>query len=85
MERDFFREPFTRDEIEALAGTRVTQLFSTKSPSVKKLGLDPAALSDDDRLEWMVKEPRLIRRPFLLIDGELVVQPKAAELRELLG
>ena len=33
----------------------------------------------------MVKEPRLIRRPLLLVDGKLVVQPKTAELEALLS
>lgn len=52
---------------------------------MKKLGIDPSALSDDEKLGWMVKEPRLIRRPFITVDGQLVVQPKAADLQRLAG
>lgn len=84
-ERDFFRERFSRDELKALVGGRVAEVFSVKSPSIKKLGLDPAMLSDDEKLEWMAKEPRLIRRPFLQVDGQLVVQPKVADLGRILG
>ena len=61
------------------------ELFSARSPSVAKLGLDPAAMTEAQMLEWMVKEPRLIRRPLLLVDGKLVAQPKAAELEALLS
>ncbi|MBI2886926.1 MAG: hypothetical protein HYY02_06935 [Chloroflexi bacterium] len=83
-ERDFFRERFTADEIQALAGSRpVSDLFSARSPSVAKLGLDPSAMSEEQMLEWMVREPRLVRRPFLVVDGRLVVQPKPGEIEAL--
>ena len=86
QERDFFREHFTAEELRKLAGGRpVSDLFSARSPSIAKLGLDPSAMSDDQMLEWMVKEPRLIRRPLLVIDGKLVVQPKPAEIEALVG
>ena len=71
--------------MRSLAGGNVSGLFSERSPSVKKLGIDPAALSDDEKLDWMVKEPRLIRRPFIIVDGTLVVQPKVADLGRLAG
>ena len=74
-----------KDDLKALAGGSVSELFSERSPSVKKLGLDPAAMNDDERLDWMVKEPRLIRRPFLLVDGRLVVQPKTGDLEAIVG
>jgi arsenate reductase/regulatory protein spx len=44
---------------------------------VKKLGLDLDALSDDELLKLMVEEPRLIRRPIVVIDGQLI--PGASE------
>ena len=63
-ERDFFKEPFTREEIKALLqGKSATEMFSFKSPSFKALGLDQAKLSDNDLINLMLKEPRLIRRP----------------------
>ena len=83
-ERDFFRQKFTKDELRALIGSRpISDIFAARSPSVKKLGLDPATMSDDEKLDWMLKEPRLIRRPFLIVDGELVVQPKQKDLETL--
>ena len=44
-------------------------MFSAKSPAVKKLGLAPDTLSDDEKVQLMAGEPRLIRRPIVVIDG----------------
>ncbi len=50
-ERDFFREPFTKEELRALIGdTPVRDFFSMKSPSIAKLGLTPESMSDDEML-----------------------------------
>ena len=69
-ERDFFADRLTEDEVRALAAeSSATAMFSAKSPTVKKLGLDPEALSDDEKLELMAGEPRLIRRPIVVLDG----------------
>ena len=73
-ERDFFRDPFSEDELRGLLkGDPPSEIFSWRSPSVKKLGLDRDALSDDDLVRLMVEEPRLVRRPLLEVDGRLVV------------
>jgi len=84
-ERDFFKQKFTVDELKALLGGHsVREVFSEKSPSVKKLGLNPAAMTEDEMLDWIVKEPRLLRRPLLLVDGTLAVQPKPKDMDALL-
>ena len=73
-ERDFFKEPFDEAELRGLLGDDSPRdIFSWRSPSVKKLGLDKDALSDDDLVRLMVEEPRLVRRPLLEIGGRLVV------------
>jgi arsenate reductase-like glutaredoxin family protein len=70
--------------LKGLLGSRsVREVFSEKSPSVKKLGLDPAAMSEADMLSWIVKEPRLLKRPLLVVNGRLVVQPKPKDLDAL--
>ncbi len=69
-ERDFFADRLSEDELRALAAeSSATAMFSAKSPTVKKLGLDPVALTDDEKLQLMAGEPRLIRRPIVVIDG----------------
>lgn len=67
-DRDFFKTPFKRAEIEALLqGKPASVMFSFRSPSVKALGLDQAKLADKDLINLMLKEPRLIRRPIAKI------------------
>ena len=74
QERDFFKAPFSEYELRALLGdVPPSDVFSWRSPSVKKLGLDKDALTDDDLVRLMVEEPRLVRRPLLEVGGRLVV------------
>ena len=85
-ERDFFADRLSEDELRALAAeSSATAMFSAKSPTVKKLGIDPAALSDDERLELMAGEPRLIRRPIVVIDGVTYPGATVKSLAGVLG
>ncbi len=74
-ERDFFAEPFTAEELRELIGdVPVSDYFSWRSPSFRKLGLKREEMSDGRMLELMVGEPRLIRRPLILTaEGTLIV------------
>ncbi len=85
-ERDFFAEPFTEDGLRTLLGTAPARdAFAARSPTVKKLGLDLDSLSDDELLKLMVVEPRLIRRPIVVIDGQLIPGANEKTLTGLLG
>ena len=73
-ERDFFKEPFSREELQDLANEEgLGNLFARRSPSLKKLGLDGQDLPDSQMMDLMLQEPRLIRRPLVRIGGTLVV------------
>ena len=86
-ERDFFAEPFTIDEIREAIGPRpVSDFFSWRSPSFRKMGLSRDELSDAKLLKLMVKEPRLIRRPLIMTaDGDLIVGTDKKAMAELVG
>ena len=85
MERDFFKQPFSREEILDLVGKgQVSDMFSFRSPSFKKLGLNAEALDDDKIVDLMLEEPRLIRRPVVRIDGVTYFGANEARLREIL-
>jgi len=72
-ERDFFKNPFVRAEIEGLLqGRPATEMFNFKSPSFNKLGVERNNLSNDDLIELMVKEPRLVRRPVVRIKEKVL-------------
>ena len=73
-ERDFFKDSFTEEELRDLLGdTPPADVFSWRSPSARKLGLDKDTVSPDELVSLMVDEPRLIRRPLIQVEGQLIV------------
>ena len=73
-ERDFFKEPFTHQEIQDLASdVGMAQIFARRSPSLKKMGLADQDLSDEQMVSLMLQEPRLVRRPLVRMGGRLLV------------
>ena len=83
-ERDYFKEPFTREEIKSLLkGKSASDMFSFKSPSFKALGLNQAKLTDNDLINLMLKEPRLIRRPVVKIGGKVYFGADSKVLTEI--
>jgi len=84
-ERDFFKEPFTREEIkELLQGKPASDMFSFKSPSFKALGLKQEKLTDNDLINLMLKEPRLVRRPVVKIGKKVYFGADVNMLREVI-
>lgn len=70
-----YQEPPAREEIEAMASRLeggVHELVGTRSNKFRELGLKGKELSDSEWVDWLVKEPRLLRRP-ILTDGEKVI------------
>lgn len=73
-ERDFFKDGFTEAELRDLLGdTPPADVFSWRSPSARKLGIDRDTITADELIRLMLDEPRLIRRPLIRVDGRLVV------------
>lgn len=85
--RDFFDDPFTERELRTLFGdSPPSERFSWNSPSWRRLGLNRSDLSEDDLIQLMLSEPRLIRRPLIEIDGELLPPMSGAKkIREALS
>ena len=72
IERDFFQETFTDNEIRTLATMVGTEnIFARRSPSLKKMGLADKELSDDAMVNLMLQEPKLVRRPLLKVGDKL--------------
>ena len=73
-ERDYFKNPFSESELRALArNDSISAMFARRSPSLKKLGLADKELSEPEMVSLMLQEPRLVRRPLVLMDGKLLV------------
>ena len=86
QERDFFKEPFTELEIRGLAeSVGISQIFARRSPSLKKMGLADKDLSEGEMLELMLKEPRLVRRPLVLLGGQLLVGANLKAVKAVLA
>ena len=85
-ERDFFKNPFKRPEIEELLqGKQASDMFNFRSPSFKQLGLDREKLSDNELIDLMLKEPRLVRRPVVRIEGRVYFGADKSVLEGLIG
>ena len=67
-----------------LQGKSASDMFSFKSPSFKVLGLDQTKLSDNDLIDLMLKEPRLIRRPLVKIGKNVYFGADSKALGEIL-
>lgn len=65
--RDFFKNPFSRNELEAL-GKRIaiSEIFSWRSPKSVPYRARRNEITDDEMIDAMLAEPRLIRRPILV-------------------
>ena len=71
--RDFFQDPFSEEELRhLLRGQSVAGFFSWVSPSFRKLGLPRRALDEDRMVAMMLEQPRLIRRPLVVVSGNLL-------------
>ena len=83
-ERDFFKIPLSENEIRDLGGlASASEIFSWRSPAVKKLEVDPASMGDDGLIALMLKEPRLIRRPLFRVGSELIIGASPDSLANL--
>jgi arsenate reductase-like glutaredoxin family protein len=84
-ERELFKQPMSVDELRTLLrGRPVSDIFATRSPTFKALGLADRPLDDDARLRLMVEHPQLIRRPIVQVGDELVVGFDAKQLEAAL-
>ena len=74
--RDYFREPFTVDELRTLfdeIGVKPSELLSKRSKAYKELELADRDLTEDELLALIPENPTLIRRPILVKDGNAVI------------
>ena len=85
-ERDFFKDTLSEAEVRELASfAGAGNIFARRSPSLKKLGLADKDLSDDEMIELMLQEPKLVRRPLLWVGGRLIVGGGNAAVEEAIA
>ena len=84
---EYLQTPPSRAELKAMiidAGLTVREAIREKGTPYAELGLDNPALSDEQLLDAMVKEPILINRPFVVTPlGTRLCRPSEAVLEIL--
>ena len=86
QERDYFREPFSEEEIREMAGIAgIDQIFARRSPSLKQMGLAGKELAEDEMVKLMLQEPKLVRRPMMRVGDQLFVGGGAAVLDSVIS
>jgi Spx/MgsR family transcriptional regulator len=73
---DYFREPFTVDELRGLLdeiGVKPSEILSTRSKAYRDLGLADRDVSEEELLALMPDNPTLLRRPIVVKDGQSVI------------
>lgn len=71
--------------MELLKGRPASEMFNSRSPSVKSMRLEPIKLDSDELINLMVQEPRLIRRPVVRIDDKVYFGADSKILEKLLS
>ena len=71
---DFKKEHILRDKIEEwLKKTSIDKLFNNRGTKYRTLKLKELDLDDEGKIEWLVKENLLIKRPVIEYDGKVIV------------
>lgn len=71
-ERDYFKEPFSEEEIREMAAlSGIEQIFARRSPSLKQMGLAGQDLPEDEMVSLMLREPKLVRRPLIRVGDQV--------------
>ncbi len=85
--REYFKDRFTASELGALLEAHnltVADVISTRSTPYKEHDLGSRQLGDDQIIDLMVDDPRLLRRPIVIAGGEVLIGHNAAKLEALI-
>ncbi len=71
---DFNTTPVNQDKLSQwIKKSDFKTLFNAKSATYRSLGLSSMELSDQDKLSWMEKENRLIKRPVIEYGSHVII------------
>lgn len=75
----------TLKQLLAKLGINARDLLRTKEAEYKTAGLDDPNLSDDAIIAAMIKFPKLIERPIVIIDNRAVIGRPPERVLDLIG
>jgi len=86
--RYYLEQPLSADELRALLQAlhlSARDLLRSKEDEYKVLGLANPALSEQQLIDAMVQQPKLIERPILQVDTKAVIARPADKMLALLA
>jgi arsenate reductase len=86
--RYYLEQPLSADELKALLQAlhlSARDLLRSKEDDYKVLGLANPALSEQQLIDAMVQQPKLIERPILQVDAKAVIARPADKMLALLA
>ncbi|MFL5843649.1 MAG: arsenate reductase family protein [Solirubrobacteraceae bacterium] len=84
---DFHLEPLTAEELRALVaktGVPARELFRTREPVYRDLGLGDREVADDEAIALMAEHPQLLERPVVVRGDRAVLARPVERVLELL-
>lgn len=85
--REYFKDRFTKEELRDLFASHdltIEDVISKRSTPYKQHDLANRDLSDDEILDLMIEDPRLLRRPIVISGDAVVIGHNASRLQELI-
>jgi arsenate reductase len=85
---EYLKTPLTASELTALLamlGIPARQLLRSKEDEYKQLGLDDMSLSEQQLIEAMAQQPKLIERPVIIKGNKAVIGRPASNILSLLS
>ena len=61
--------------------TNIDLVFNSKGTKYRSLGLKELNLNENDKFEWLCKEPMLLKRPIIELNDKVVVGWKEEEYK----
>ena len=85
---EYLKTPLTASELTALLamlGIPARQLLRSKEDEYKQLGLDDMSLSEQQLIDAMAQQPKLIERPVIIKGNKAVIGRPASNILSLLS
>jgi len=86
IERNLLENGMSKDELyEFLQELPIPQWFNPNAPKIKNRELDTEVMFENEILELFIKEPILINRPLLIINGKKMCGFNQEKIESLLN
>jgi Spx/MgsR family transcriptional regulator len=85
--REFFKNRFSKEELRAFLeshGLKIEDVISRRSTPYKANDLENRSLPDEEILDLMIEDPRLLRRPIVVVGNQVLIGHNEAKLRQLI-